>query len=203
MPKVATILDYGFTEDPELPGIKTTLVDVFTKNKSSNNSSFRKARFNKENVFIYIQNEGFEVIAEVKRYVITLCISVPRLKSIGYSTIFRKLVPPLTGESAAYVPNRTNSANDTDKSLGPWTFDIQHHNYPAPPPPEPYSYAVWEQTQNNPTRYTARGSEYTISGRNECAVKFTCMGIPSNLWLRLSVLNTDGTTALINSSGWA
>ena len=142
MPKVATILDYGFTEDPELPGIKTTLVDVFTKNKSSNNSSFRKARFNKENVFIYIQNEGFEVIAEVKRYVITLCISVPRLKSIGYSTIFRKLVPPLTGESAAYVPNRTNSANDTDKSLGPWTFDIQHHNYPAPPP-EPYSFAVW------------------------------------------------------------
>ena len=47
------------------------------------------------------------------------------------------------------------------------------------------------------------GDTSTIAGRNECAVKFTRMGIPSNLWIRLSVLNTDGTAALINSSGWA
>ena len=40
-----------------------------------------------------------------------------------------------------------------------------------------------------------------VSGRNECAVKFTRMGIPSNLWIRLSVLNTNGSLDLLDSTG--
>jgi hypothetical protein len=41
-----------------------------------------------------------------------------------------------------------------------------------------------------------------VSGRNECAVKFTRVGIPSTLWIRLSVLNTDGSVSLLDSSGF-
>jgi hypothetical protein len=44
---------------------------------------------------------------------------------------------------------------------------------------------------------------YLTSGRSESAVKFSRLGIPSNLWIKLSVLNTNGTTSLIDSGGWA
>jgi hypothetical protein len=40
-----------------------------------------------------------------------------------------------------------------------------------------------------------------ISGRNECAVKFVRLGIPSNLWIKLSILNSDGTTDPLNNLG--
>ena len=41
----------------------------------------------------------------------------------------------------------------------------------------------------------------TISGRNECAVKFVRLGIPSNLWIKLSILNSNGTTDPLNNVG--
>jgi hypothetical protein len=40
-----------------------------------------------------------------------------------------------------------------------------------------------------------------ISGRNECAVKFVRLGIPSNLWIKLSILNSNGTTDPLNNVG--
>ena len=211
LPKVTTILDYGFTEDPELPGTyKTTLATTFTKNKSSQNSNARKIKFNKENVFVYIQNEGFEILNSVKRYVITLCVSVPRLKSIGYSTVFRRYADGLTNSGTGnLVPSRASSSNDTDKDLGPWVvsggMEFTSGNRSSSINTLSVLYGSLYDSDtgfvNLPT--DVFGDTSTIAGRNECAVKFTRMGIPSNLWIRLSVLNTDGTAALINSSGWA
>ena len=50
--------------------------------------------------------------------------------------------------------------------------------------------------------YVYPNGPHEQSGRNECAVKFSRMGIPSNLWIRLSVLNTEGTLELIDNAGW-
>lgn len=213
VPNVATILDYGFTENPELPGeVKTSLSSVFTKNKSHKGSNYRKSRFNKENVFVYIQNEGFEEVDSITRYVITLCISVPRIKSIGYSRVFRRVSELLTGTSGSIVPQRTSSSNDADKDLGPWTFDIGVNFYRSSGIDGNNTDTAVDTTGvltdflypegSIAGQVEIKGTEYLVAGRNECAVKFSRMGIPSNLWLRLSVLNTDGTIALVNSSGW-
>ena len=48
-------------------------------------------------------------------------------------------------------------------------------------------------------QYSAANSRL-VAGRNECAVKYTRIGIPSDFWLRVSVLNTDASVSLVNPS---
>jgi hypothetical protein len=129
---------------------------------------------------------------------------VPRLKSLGYSKVYRKFSDAETGH-----PQRDSNADDTEIDSGPWGFTLGPITGAATP-------VLFGTVANNKNIYTydamgiytmynevGIGSRaYGIANRVECAVKFTNLGIPSNLWIRLSVLNTDGTLALINSGGF-
>jgi len=204
-PQTAVIVDYGFSEETDLTTAnKTTLSEIFKKNKSNINASFRKAKFNKENVFIYVQNEHFEEQNGIARYVLTLCISVPRLKSIGYSRIFRRAFQ--STPTSTYVPAAQDNTEDTDKDLGPWTFELKVPIWNDPrTDSNNLGLSGYDHLYSNagPTNeWTAVGKPQLVAGRNECAVKFSRMGIPSNLWIKLSILNSDGTSTLLNSNGW-
>ena len=64
-------------------------------------------------------------------------------------------------------------------------------------------------TKHTKTTSTANSNNWTtnsgsaVSGRNECAVKFVNVGLPSDLWIRLSILSTDGMLNLIQDGGLA
>lgn len=147
------------------------------------------------------------------RYVAKIAITIPRLKSIGYSKVFRKFA---TGSSGTSYPAYT-SGDDAEIDSGPWSFNMDMHlqKYDSGGGTAPISTnLVW----NNDTgagfihseeelidygtivnQYSAANSRL-VAGRNECAVKYTRIGIPSDFWLRVSVLNTDASVSLVNPS---
>ena len=67
---------------------------------------------------VYVKDEKVEQSGGIDRYVITLVIKVPRLKSIGYAKIFRKW----TASTSAPPSHITTS--DSNAELGPWTYSL-------------------------------------------------------------------------------
>jgi Phage T7 tail fibre protein len=216
--KSSIILEYGFsdTNDRSNTQLNTTLSGAFPETLLRTGPMKSVARLDKSNVFVYIKREHIEqdsAVPPVSRYIITLAIRVPRAKAIGYSKVFRSF-----DHSSVAFPQRgvTSSTGvaimDTYIDSGPWNFGSSSSIIA---PPNTTTTAEWFDDLNGGTTLTnertglnlwdviyapQKGS--LISGRNECAVKFTRIGIPSTLWVRLSVLNTDGEAELINSSGW-
>ena len=214
--KTSIILEYGFTDHNY--STNTTLlsdkIDIFKNGMLQANQTRVLSRFNKSNTRVYIKHETVERTDGSDRYVITLGIQVPRLKSIGYSKVFRSIY----GTGATY-PTQTSTQStyvaDTEIDSGPWSFgDIYADFSGTGGSVETFSNADgWTTnlvvptsgTQNSlegvPSNWPTKPDTQLISGRNECAVKFTRLGLPTNLWIRLSVLNTDGSVDFINYSG--
>lgn len=217
--KSAIILEHGFSDDGnnKETSTKSTLASVFKHGTELSALKRANSRLDKNSIKVYIKNEGVEQIgAGDLRYVITLGIQVPRLKSIGYSRIFRNAY-----SSSSQPRQYTSSTSDTDKDLGPWTwsnFNVESYvNFNAASPNFAGSIGIGASSylSTSTTVNTEPVVQYNlsansdsivphdfISGRNECAVKFTRLGLPGNLWIRLSVLSTDGTLGLISSSGF-
>jgi hypothetical protein len=206
--KTSIILEYGFT-DHNYSTTTTPLVnkgDIFKNGMLKADQTRVLSRFNKSNTRVYIKHETVETVGS-DRYVITLGIQVPRLKSIGYSKVFRKW-----NETAVY-PQRDSSSADAEIDSGPWNFgDIDtEFAHTLLTPNETFSSTGSGSSLIVPNTYddvspiddtlVTYTNTQLISGRNECAVKFTRLGLPTNLWIRLSVLNTDGSVDFINYSG--
>lgn len=200
----AIILEHGFDEHPnnaQKATINTTLPQIYRKNATPRQVQRVRTRLDKNDVKVFVQSEHVEVMDGVNQYVINLCISVPRIKSIGYAKVFRK--PTLIDESGnVYFDGAGSGTTDTEIDLGTWTFYLENdaqNQYPDNA--NGFGIAIPVSPGGlNPT-YQVASKLTAVAGRNECAVKFTRLGIPSNLWIRLSVLNTDGTTELISSGG--
>lgn len=217
----AVILEYGFSDNPNTGS--TALIenrqDIFSKqNNSITNTKYRaRSRFDYSKVQVYIKKEQIERInnsgTNEDRYVITLGIRTPRIKSIGYSKVFRKFRAASVG---ADFPKKDVLSADTEIDSGPWMVFEAFRNAEVPLT-EPSWHSISSQDSDiydqlgeisefairsapNTDKFIT-GVNYT-SGRNECAVKFTRVGIPGNLWIRLSVINTDGTSELLDSSGF-
>lgn len=206
--KTSIILEYGFTDH----NYSTTTTPLVNKNDIFKNGMLKVdqarvlSRFNKSNTRVYVKHETVETTAGSDRYVITLGIQVPRLKSIGYAKVFRKW------NGTAVYPIRESNTSDTEIDSGPWSFGDITADFARSiaSPTESYGSLADLISPNNyndanPIVGSAGVGTGTdtqiISGRNECAVKFTRLGLPTNLWIRLSVLNTDGSVDFINYSG--
>lgn len=205
--KSSIILEYGLTDNANYQSrvSVSAVTDIYKTQYSQLEASSARvwSKTDLSKLKVYIKNESVETYAGDPRYVITLAIRVPRLKSLGYSKVYRKFFGGDSGH-----PQRDSTSDDNEIDSGPWGFtlgpitatpsevqfggddtkDIFNYNDSA-------TYSVFTPT-------AARYQSYGIANRVECAVKFTNLGIPSNLWIRLSVLNTDGTLALINSGGF-
>lgn len=221
------IVEHGFTDEQDnglTSTAKTLASSIYQKNNVISDSHRARLRFNRNDIKVYVQNEHLESYdgdPTHLQYVITLCISVPRLKSIGYSRIFRA---PLTTTITTPLSNAGDP--DTDKNLGPWSFYFDNLTRKVEADtinnvPTFYNLDITLNSANNFTTlltdnegvftntstYNAGTTGYFlneysyIGGRNECAVKFTRLGIPSDLWIKVSVLNTDASLSLLNSSG--
>jgi|694.fasta_scaffold30964_3 hypothetical protein len=222
--KSSIILEHGFSDLPQSNGnseVTTTLQTQYQNVAIEPTTKRAWSRLFESKIKIYIKDEKIEQIDSVNYYVITLVIRIPRLKSIGYSKIYRKYTSSIDNP-----PEYATSSSDTNAELGPWTYNL------SPVVTSTLSIADWlpsvspgygvnevdlfKQTLSG-TSITSQslgflaGSGSTFGtataqfypsamGRNEAAVKFTSIGLPSNLWIRLSVLNTDGTTALIDGT---
>jgi hypothetical protein len=212
--KSAIILEHGFSDDGNNKETtnKTSLASVFKHGTEISTLKRLNTRLDKNNVKVYVKNEGVETIAGGdERYVITIGIQVPRLKSIGYARLFRN------SGFASNIPRSYNSAAaDVDKDLGPWTWNqvdlksfVNFGGSAFDSPPASSVYATSTISQNSTLQFNLNANSDTIvphdliSGRNECAVKFTRLGLPGNLWIRMSVLSTEGTVGLISSSGFS
>jgi hypothetical protein len=213
--KSSIILEYGLTTNPN--NQKTSSIssntDIYKTHFSqlTNNAARSFSRMDFSKVKVYIKNESIENIGGTTRYVITIAIRVPRLKSIGYSRVYRQYK---VGNSAYPIPD--NSTTDSETDGGPWTYNGYSTGASASnigswyrtTPGNNSRSALFEygDTQTETINDTDSSNQVSykelISGRNECAVKFTNLGIPSNLWIRLSVLNTEGTLDLINANGF-
>jgi len=206
--KTSIILEYGFTDHNY--STNTTLLvnksDIFKNGMLKVDQARVLSRFNKSNTRVYVKHETVETTAGANRYVITLGIQVPRLKSIGYAKIFRKW------NSTAVYPIRESNTADTEIDSGPWSFGDITADFARSiaSPIESYGSLADLISPNNyndanpivGSSGVGTGTDtQIISGRNECAVKFTRLGLPTNLWIRLSVLNTDGSVDFINYSG--
>ena len=220
--KSSIILEYGFSDnnDRSRTELNTTLSGAFPGTILRAGPMKSVARLDKSNVFVYIKREHLEQVNDVSRYIITLAIRVPRLKSIGYSKVFRAWNPdPGTSTPSLTFPVRgtTNgsgaAASDTNIDSGPWTFSPLSDRVSSV---GANASNIWFNDADGGNG-ASKSTEFTgiagwgylpsvqksiIAGRNECAVKFTRIGIPSTLWIRLSVLNTDGEAELINNAGW-
>ena len=214
--KTSIILEYGFTDHnfSSATTLLSTKGQIFRSNMVAPRQARSLSRFNKSNTRVYVKHETVESTNGSDRYVITLGIQVPRLKSIGYSKVFRAIYnaspnyPTQTSAIGAFVA-------DTEIDSGPWNFgDIYSDFSGTGGTSETFrSSDGWyttikiptSGTQNSlegyPSNYPTSPNTQLISGRNECAVKFTRLGLPTNLWIRLSVLNTDGSLALLDSVG--
>ena len=206
--KTSIILEYGFT-DHNYRTTTTLLVnksDIFKNGMLKVDQARVLSRFNKSNTRVYVKHETVETTAGSDRYVITLGIQVPRLKSIGYAKVFRKW------NSAAVYPIRESNTTDTEIDSGPWSFGDITADFARniASPTEVYGNLADLVSPNNyndanpivGSSGVGTGTDtQIISGRNECAVKFTRLGLPTNLWIRLSVLNTDGSLDLLDSVG--
>ena len=203
----AIILEHGFTDSLNNASTDSLLLaqDIYRSNNILHDSLEARSRLNRNDIKVFIKNEHLERYDNDPnnlQYVITLCISVPRLKSIGYSRIYRK---PNTLTTDILDPRAYASGSatiDTEKDLGPWSFylgetdglvygsgTVGSSNYALFDPGNTAIYGTNDNPSINP-----------VAGRNECAVKFTRLGIPSDLWIRLSVLNTDGSTSLLTGA---
>jgi hypothetical protein len=200
--KSSIILEYGFTDSTNASNTTalTNLNDIFQQGTLRPGPNRVMSFLNKNNLKVYVKNETIETIGSDTRYVITLGIIIPRLKSIGYARIYR---------TGVYKQYSSNTA-DTEIDGGPWTFsDLLTLNktgtlvglfYDSPN----YDTTIYRYSPDEFITNTV-GSAYThsfISGRNECAVKFTRIGLPSTLWIKVSVLNTDGSVSLLDASGF-
>lgn len=234
----ALILEHGFSEDNDNARsnvVQTTLDTVFRNYQTNLKVRRARARYDYSKFKIFVRSEHIERINGEDRIVITLVIQCPRIKSIGYSRVYRRSGIGAV-YSGAYTKRELEGVNtaslDTDLDAGPWYFgDLVFRRRPAG-----VSGAPQFHTDNNPgnnmityywggaanatnvqhegdenwqggmhTSLWASGQVGTVnnvvSGRNECAVKFSRVGIPSDLWIRLSVVGTDKSAALVNSNG--
>jgi hypothetical protein len=194
----ALILEHGFDEHPNA-NIRTvfqnTKAEIYRKNNTPRQVQRTKTRLSKNDVKVFIQNEHFEYRelgnTATKQYVINLCISVPRLKSIGYAKVYRE---PIASYDPDGTTNLLGGTQDDDADRGSWTFYL-HNDAISNIDADGIEFGI---DLVSGTTYSSK--LVAAAGRNECAVKFTRLGIPSNMWIRLSVLNTDGTTSLVSTT---
>jgi hypothetical protein len=251
------IVEYGFYEkEIETQGIVTKANGINRKNLVYNESKDVWARLDKSKFHVFVQSEHIEQYNGVTQYVINLCIRVPRLKSIGYSRIYRRPIhtvghiPDNTSDlSFAWFTSSTtlgsNAPDDPDtKCLGPWNLSpsigsfgnvtlggddalnttltysqiandvsttTQGSYYPGYLARVPDR--IWDDnedilySEHGPVGTANWGTMYAYNntyaaGRSEAAVKFTRLGIPGNLWIKLSVLNTNACLDLLSSTTW-
>ena len=91
-------------------------------------------------------------------------------------------------------------STDTEIDSGPWFFDLsQQQGATTPGGSVENDWYFGHQVTTDLSKPI--GGPVVTAGRNECAVKFTRLGLPTNLWIRLSVLNTDGSLELLDSAG--
>jgi hypothetical protein len=216
------ILEHGFSSsnynpnlNPNITGAVTSFQDItdtlfsttdtFTPGTGIARNAAPHSRIDFSKIKVFVKKETIETIGSDTRYVITLSVLVPRVKSIGYARVFRKFTN--TGND---YPQRSSSALDTEIDSGPWNFvfdwsikstsnlndNWQTSNGVTTKAIEDAAFYTFDRTDGSVTGFV-------VSGRNECAVKFTRVGLPSTLWIRLSVLNTDGSLALLNSAGFS
>jgi len=221
----AILLEHGFrdggTNNETIPIAASNLAKIYPgmnsavghANKANTKS---RTRLDKSKVICRVISEQLEedgTDPTILRYVAKVAITIPRLKSIGYSKVFRKFATSSTGEGyPAY-----SSGTDSEIDSGPWSFnmDMKLQKYlsglgNAVVP----SNLTWGNdstssqihTGEELLEYGATGNQYSgsnsrlVAGRNECAVKYTRIGIPSDFWLRVSILNTDASVSLVNPS---
>ena len=265
--RTSILLEHGFASNSRFSdtSVLSSLNQVFGNNIKTATSNYLKTRVDHSKIKVYVKNEALEQIGTDTRLVITIGIIVPRVKSIGYSRIFRKLTP--LGSSARI---RDGITVDSEKDYGPWNWDLEvyntdygttpsdyyttgidsfdagaglnsavdwynfddytnqwnseyqgYHNGSYGSPSTTYQWTNKIATGNISTKTVFSRHNYkavspankdnawttannvSISGRNECAVKFVNVGIPSDLWIRLSILNTDATLNLIEGSVFA
>ena len=206
--KSSIILEYGLTDNANYQSKDevTTNTSIYKNQYSQLEASSARvwSKTDLSKLKVYIKNESVETYADDIRYVITLAIRVPRLKSLGYSKVYRKFF----GSGDSGHPQRDSTNDDSEIDSGPWGFTLGPIT--ATPISSQFGGDVSKRIYNYNDSATnsvftpdpAIYQSYGIANRVECAVKFTNLGIPSNLWIRLSVLNTDGTLALINSDGF-
>lgn len=196
----AIILEYGF-EDHSHNGqtsfVSNTQENIYRRNKTTRQINRVRSRFAKDDVKVFILNEQLEKTStEDEQYVVNICVSVPRLKSIGYARVFRKVHSNVGASTTVYAePN----LQDTDKDLGPWTFYIDTDAYVGNPNNSD-NFGTYINDPGGIGTVSHYPKQVAVAGRNECAVKFTRMGIPGNLWLKVSILNTNGTTEFVQGS---
>lgn len=203
----AIILEHGFNEHPNNAlrnTVNATKAEVYRKNRTTQQIQRTKTRLDKNDVKVFVQSEHFETKGENspnKQYVINICISVPRLKSIGYARVFRKSGPGNTFSNSIYTSDAgPNTSFDTDADLGSWTFYIENDAISNDPNDNVNFGVNTDEGVGGVGQIGVMPKQIAAAGRNECAVKFTRLGIPNNLWIRLSVLNTNGTTDLISTT---
>jgi hypothetical protein len=222
--KSSIILEHGFSDLAHSTGTATPLTSLNSQYESPRLEPSSKRAFSRlfeSKIKIFIKDEKIERVTigqtNVDYYVITLVIKVPRLKSIGFSRLFRHYYT-----DSVNAPNAWNGADDTDPELGIWTYSNPlftnsleingsvvagsgnlgfGHNGTFPI----FRTIPSANTSVNLNSFSLSNTTYyrlgtTGAGRIEAAVKFTSIGLPSNLWIRLSVLNTDGTTALLDGT---
>jgi hypothetical protein len=217
----AVLLEYGFRDSADANVTIPINSDIAKLYPGMNDSvgmankanSKTRIRLDKSNVLCRIISEQLEedlANSNIVRYVIKVAITVPRLKSIGYSKVFRKFATLATHTN--YPSYNSGTTNDNEIDSGPWSFsldfDTPSYTFNGGTINTPVSNLTWPIDNAN-TAIAGLGligysdNSYSQSpslpaGRNECAVKFTRIGIPSDLWLRVSILNTDATVSLIN-----
>ena len=197
--KTSIILEYGFTDHnfSNATTLLSTKGSIFRSNMVTARQARSLSRFDKTNTRVYVKHETVETTAGFDRYVITLGIQVPRLKSIGYSKVFRRYA---LFQGSTFPEGGDSLATDTEIDSGPWIFNLsqqQGANTPGGNVEDDWYFGNQVTTDlSKPI-----GGPVVTAGRNECAVKFTRLGLPTNLWIRLSVLNTDGSLELLDSAG--
>lgn len=212
--KTSIIVEHGFAAHPfSGRGVGRTLKsDIFRMGTIIPESLRALSRMDTSKVTVRVLNECVETVDDEDRVVVTLCITVPRAKSIGYSKIFRKYRPSGSGPN---YPKFDDTAADTDRDSGPWNWFVGSNTINSGSGlPTLYTGGAGSVVSDT-TVITTNSSVVPvgtddwktqmnyIAGRNECAVKFTRLGIPGNLWLRVSILNSDGCAESISSSGYS
>jgi hypothetical protein len=207
----AVVLEWGLNNQPTsgTTQVLTNIEDIFAD--SSDIEALRaSSRYDYSKLKVYIKNEQIENHGGTFRYVITLAIQTPRIKSIGYSKVFRRFTSQKVGPNYLDYPNWDDTSTDSEKDGGPWNFSlIDFRNTSTSTGNALYTEGSFDADTvsfGEDTMDSVEGNLGTtrissiapmISGRNECAVKFTRAGIPGNLWIRLSVLTSDACEPLL------
>jgi hypothetical protein len=203
--KSAILLEYGFSDRTStgLYSINSTLSSIFVgqNNYHDQQALWAYSRFDRSKVKVYVKKEAIEriVVSSVNedRLVVTIGILVPRIKSIGYSKIFRNL----NFSAGSDYPKQDSPAGaDNEIDSGPWSFNLSYFDAVAGNDQFGADAAIAKKILDSGA-FDIFPKTDDISGRNECAVKFTRAGLPSTLWIRMSILNTDGSAELLDSSG--